>query len=315
SNAISVLLNNGTDESGAWLGFAPAQNYDVSAVGPWEVALGHLNGDTALDVAVANRSSHNVSVLLNDGNGVFGPAATFDVGNNPESITAEDLNGDQFGDLAVANFASDTVSILINNGDGTFAPAVNVGVGTYPFGASPRSVIAARLDEDEFVDLAVANRFSNNISVLINNGDGTFTKLVNLDVAENPESVTAGDLNGDGVVDLAVAHFSSDNLSVFLNQTPPFGTDCNDNAIPDDCDIASGTSFDINGNGVPDECEPNGDVDQDGDVDLDDLEVFLPCARGPGGGADPPCDEFDFDLDSDVDFNDFAAFQRAFTGP
>ncbi len=33
------------------------------------------------------------------------------------------------------------------------------------------------------------------------------------------------------------------------------GDDCNGNAVPDNCDIAAGTSDDLNGNGDPDECE------------------------------------------------------------
>ena len=32
------------------------------------------------------------------------------------------------------------------------------------------------------------------------------------------------------------------------------GNDCNNNGIPDECDISAGTSFDCNANGVPDEC-------------------------------------------------------------
>jgi len=32
-------------------------------------------------------------------------------------------------------------------------------------------------------------------------------------------------------------------------------SDCNGNAVPDECDIAEGTSPDVNGSGVPDECE------------------------------------------------------------
>ncbi len=31
--------------------------------------------------------------------------------------------------------------------------------------------------------------------------------------------------------------------------------DCNSNGVPDECDIATGTSFDCNGNGIPDECD------------------------------------------------------------
>jgi len=34
-----------------------------------------------------------------------------------------------------------------------------------------------------------------------------------------------------------------------------FSEDCNANDIPDECDIANGTSNDANGNGIPDECE------------------------------------------------------------
>ena len=34
-----------------------------------------------------------------------------------------------------------------------------------------------------------------------------------------------------------------------------FDGDCNDNGVPDDCDIAAGTSLDLDENGVPDECE------------------------------------------------------------
>ncbi len=49
--------------------------------------------------------------------------------------------------------------------------------------------------------------------------------------------------------------------------------DCNLNEVPDACDIANGTSEDTNGNGIPDECdsECSGDVDNDGDTDVDDI--------------------------------------------
>jgi hypothetical protein len=40
-------------------------------------------------------------------------------------------------------------------------------------------------------------------------------------------------------------------------QIVPPSRDCNDNLIPDDCDIAEGTSVDLDVNGVPDECDPD----------------------------------------------------------
>ncbi len=50
------------------------------------------------------------------------------------------------------------------------------------------------------------------------------------------------DCNGNGVPDdLDIANGTSD--------------DCNVNSVPDECDIADGTSQDRNGNGIPDECD------------------------------------------------------------
>jgi hypothetical protein len=59
----------------------------------------------------------------------------------------------------------------------------------------------------------------------------------------------------------------------------------------------------------------HGDCDHDGDVDLDDFNIFTDCMTGPDGGpAGIECTAFRFDADDDVDLEDFAAFQQAFTG-
>ena len=57
-----------------------------------------------------------------------------------------------------------------------------------------------------------------------------------------------------------------------------------------------------------------GDVDLDGDVDLNDFIGFESCLLGPGGGVGAGCDCFDFDDSGDVDLADFGVLQDAFTG-
>jgi hypothetical protein len=61
----------------------------------------------------------------------------------------------------------------------------------------------------------VANA-SNNVSILLGNGDGTFQPARNFAANFYPVSVAVGDFNGDGIPDLAVANFGSDDVSVLF---------------------------------------------------------------------------------------------------
>ena len=60
------------------------------------------------------RAPGTVSILLNNGSGIFVQSATVSVGNTPVSIAVGDFNGDGSLDLALGNETSNTVSILLN---------------------------------------------------------------------------------------------------------------------------------------------------------------------------------------------------------
>ncbi|MGZ4042010.1 MAG: FG-GAP repeat domain-containing protein, partial [Bacteroidia bacterium] len=74
--------------------------------GPYAVTNNDFNGDGKKDLAVANTSASNVSILLGTGNGSFGSPINFPVGSIPISITSNDFNADGNADLAVANTSS-----------------------------------------------------------------------------------------------------------------------------------------------------------------------------------------------------------------
>ncbi|GJM23600.1 MAG: hypothetical protein DHS20C16_00150 [Phycisphaerae bacterium] len=59
-------------------------------------------------------------------------------------------------------------------------------------------------------------------------------------------------------------------------------------------------------------CGIKGDLDDDGDVDLDDYAIWENCAGGPGAAAMPGCADADCDGDTDVDLADFASFMLGF---
>ena len=92
-----------------------------------------------------------------------------------------------------------------------------------------------------------------------------------------------------------VGSFSEWGLIITLAGVPVGPCDCNENGVPDNEDIADGTSPDENGNGVPDECEGNpADLDGDGMVGPADLAILLG-NWGPCGD----CGNCPADLDGD----------------
>ncbi|MBD1932406.1 MULTISPECIES: DUF4347 domain-containing protein [Cyanophyceae] len=93
----------------------------------------------------------------------------------------------------------------------SFAPATNIGVAT-----SPRLVTVGDFNGDGKQDLVTSNLNSNNVSVLLGKGDGTFNTASNIGVGNVPVSVVIGDFNGDGKQDLATANEGSWNVSILL---------------------------------------------------------------------------------------------------
>jgi len=79
-----------------------------------------------------------------------------------------------------------------------------------------RSFAVCDFDEDGHEDLAVASQMSNNISILLGAGDGSFADASFYGVGNEPFSVAVGDFDNDGNYDLAVANYNSDNISILL---------------------------------------------------------------------------------------------------
>ncbi len=73
--------------------------------------------------------------------------------------------------------------------------------------------------------------------------------------------------------------------------------DCNENGVPDDEDIANGTSEDCDGNGLPDECSP--DCNDNGKTDS--CEVLFGGANDCNGNLLPDECDPDYDLDGTID--------------
>jgi len=191
--------------------FAGPVYYALPGEYPLGVAIGDLNGDDELDLAIGSGDTDDVSVLLGNGDGTFQAAVNYGAGVGAQVTAIGDFNGDDVPDLAVANSGSNNVSVLLGNGDGTFQAAVN-----YAVGDGPAWVATSDLNGDDSLDLVVMNYSSDDVSVLLGNGDGTFQVAVNYIAGNGPFSVAIGHLNGDGALDLAVGNEASNYVSVLL---------------------------------------------------------------------------------------------------
>jgi hypothetical protein len=115
--------------------------------------------------------------------------------------------------------------VLLNNKNGTFGSPIITNAGT-----NPNFIAAADFNGDGKQDVVVTNQGSANVSVMLGNGDGTFTLKSTNCVGSIlcrgvPTSVAVADFNGDGKLDLAVTNYQDTSVSVLLgNGDGTFGT-------------------------------------------------------------------------------------------
>ena len=106
-----------------------------------------------------------------------------------------------------------------------------------------------------------------------------------VDIASNPDR----DCNLDGVLDDCQFELFDDcNDNLVPDQCELEGQDCNGNGILDFCDIEDRNVDDVNADGIPDVCQCLGDVNQDGTVDGEDFNQVFDFIQA-SGQSDPPC--------------------------
>ncbi len=217
------------------------------------VATGDFNGDGNADIVYIDGgyeflATYIVSVMLGVGDGTFNGGNdvedTADFGTTPVFVAVGDFNGDGFQDMAIAHQGGN-VTVFLSRGDGRFTAAAALTPGN-----SPSSIAVADLNGDGILDLAVTNYASNDVSIFLGKGDGTFIPISpTFPAGTNPWAITPIDFNGDGIPDLAVGD-TTGYLSILLGKGDGTFT-----ALPNYFGPGPAGSIeaaDFNGDGIPD---------------------------------------------------------------
>ena len=263
------------------------------------VAVADFNGDGKMDIAFnILQPVPQGGVLLGNGDATFRLALPLSYPTTGPLLVG-DFNGDGKPDLV---FANTTATVYLGNGDGTFGSPINVSAcsGTSAGGVvTDVAVQVGDFNRDGRTDILCGT------SVLLSNGDGSFSAAGVAGTAPMETVVLVADFNGDGVPDVLLRGISG-NLAVVLGRgdgtfgselalnyaLPPntyrkfLAGDFNGDGKIDLIDFSTGNGYidflqgngdgtfgnpiqtDISGSPTPGDMTATGDFNQDGKLDF-----------------------------------------------
>ena len=216
------------------------------------MVAGNLDDHHAIDIAVANFGTNSILVFQGSNDGNFTLIQSFSTGSSrPLMIALADLNNDHRLDIVVLNYGTNSVSIYVASESTSFVFLINYSTG---YDSLPKSLAIADLNNDDQLDIVIANSDTNNIGLFFGFGNGTFADqtIYSTGIGSNPTSVTIGDANLDEFLDVIIANNGTSNIQILFgnqdgnyNKQDKYSTGLNSR-------IAFVSVHDLNGDNHPD---------------------------------------------------------------
>lgn len=231
---------------------------------------GHLDLLSTSSLPGSSTDPDRLYLALGTAEGSFQAPVRLNLGFEPRQVRVADVNED--GNLDILTATAQDVSMLLGNGDGTFQVPVSLALG----GASGLTAVKVRdLNRDKHLDLITCNLGTENASVLLGSGDGTFSAAQNYPLGTQPFDIEAVDVNADGALDLVAANSADSVLSVYLGAGD--GTFTQGTSLPAGQGAVSLAVAELNGDHHTDIVTAN----------LNDNKVSVLLSNGLGGYGEP----------------------------
>ena len=282
--------------------FQPPSELSVSG---GSLDVGDFDQDGAQDLVTVGLN--HIFALFGRGDGGFIDREEIPTSTATYGLISADLDGDRTPDLVLPGTDTSTLfSTLLNRENSWIENNISPpfqSARTYRTGTGPVFVKMGDLNKDGHLDYVVANEQSNDVSVLINSGDGDLNAAGSYPVGSSPVFIALEDLNGDGYLDIVTANSGSNDVSILLGRGDGvFQAQKTFSAGPDPKSLAIA---DINGDGYPDIMV----VDNDLSVNYVSILLgngngsFQPSYRRTTSGWSPvSIQEGDFNRDGLADF-------------
>ena len=223
ARSITILEGKGNGQ------FGPALSNTTLAEPPGEIAVGDVNGDDKLDVAVASHDSYGVVLLTGDGKGGLAKAPTSPIvmrqGQHPHThgLAFADVNRDNKLDLITCNSTDNDISLALGDGRGNFTRVSQ----SFPVGPSPYPFGSGDVNNDGWLDIVATATatgplrreqlpFSRALTLLLSDKKGGFSpRQLPLRTGE-PWFAAIADLNGDTRPDIVATHHDQNALTVMM---------------------------------------------------------------------------------------------------
>jgi hypothetical protein len=208
---VAVLVGNGdgTFQASLVSTFQPSNTTGFPGFG--SMAVGDINGDGKVDLALLDSSNAVIYTLLGNNTGNFTFSSTIQTFTRG-TVSLVDLNGDGKLDILTTDPIGATFLVYLGKGDGTFPTFTRYTVDT-----SAGPFLLVDLNGDGHLDVLVTY-YPGLIGYFPGNPDGTFGTLIPLGNSPSPNQlVSVGDLNGDGIPDLTF--ITPSGISVALGKS------------------------------------------------------------------------------------------------